>query len=580
MVNGKLSAIGPLVFALCVGANLAGAQDAPQVPAHPHKIYVDEKQNKLFWPMDKPFWVRLAASPDADAPSYLLQRVAPESDVSTEKYNKQGIALEIQGKQFVRWFNYVTKQNVNLEFFTDGEPPRTKATCGGAPTATVAQKTYYGKGLRCSLASEDELSGVETTYLSIDGAPYKPYPGEIPLDKEKEVALRYYAVDHVGYAEAPSTLQFTVDLSAPVTSDAITGNALGNVLSTQARFRITSTDALSGVANVQARFDKQEFKPVTTGEVSVESLPDGEHSLSYYAVDRVSNRETEHVVPFYLDRTPPTVGAAVVGDLFEAANGVRYVSGRSQARLTAEDNKSGVDKIEYSFDGARFQQYASVFPLPVKSGAGRLSYRAADKLGNTSAVAVLPYSMDLTAPQSTHRIVGPQDQQRSDVYIIGATRIELAATDDASGVKQIQYQTEDAAEPQVYTGPLSFPEEGRRLLRYWSTDRVNNRELDQALVLITDNTPPQIFANFSLAATSAGGSQSAPVYRRQTSLFLGATDNAAGVHKIYYSINGGKEAEYKTPLVLDREGTFDLLIRADDNVGNQSTKRLHFVVKG
>ncbi len=43
------------------------------------RFFVDTEQNKLFWPMDMPFWVRMAASPDADAPSYLLQRVAAGS---------------------------------------------------------------------------------------------------------------------------------------------------------------------------------------------------------------------------------------------------------------------------------------------------------------------------------------------------------------------------------------------------------------------------------------------------------------------------------------------------------------------
>jgi hypothetical protein len=559
---------------------LVSAQEEPKVIVHPHKIYVDAKENKLYWPWDKPFWVRLAASPDADAPSYLMERVAPESDITTEKYNKDGIALEIEGKQFIRWYNYVTKQTVNLMFFTDGHPPVTKATCSGAPTSVAGAKTYYGVGLHCTLASTDDLSGVETVYLSVDGEPYKPYVAEPALDKEKEVTLRYYAEDHVGYAETPSTLRFTVDLTPPQTNHAVTGNALGDVLSTQAKFRITSSDALSGVATVLARIDGGEYKPVVNGEVSVEALPDGEHTLNYYAIDQVKNREAEHAFRFYLDRLPPTADAQVVGDLWVASNGTRYISRRSQVQLTAQDNKSGVDKIVYSYDGAKFEQYGQPFSPPVLAGAAKVTYRAADRLGNTSVPATLPYSMDLAAPQSNYRVIGPTYQERTDVYITSATRIELSATDDASGVKQIEYQPEDAAQAKIYSEPIGFPEEGRRLLRYWSTDKVNNRELDRAVVLITDNTPPEIFANFSLAAKTSANGEGLAVYRRMTSLFLGATDNASGVHKIYYTINGGKEMEYKTPLVLDHEGTFELRIRADDNLGNQSTKSLRFVIKG
>lgn len=559
------------------------AADGPPVLPHPHKVYIDTKENKIFWPMDMPFWVRMAASPDPNAPSYLLQRVAPDpdihSDITTGQYKQKGIELEIRGRQFIRWFNYITKQTVFLEFFSDGDPPVTKATCTGAPTAVVEQKTYYGVGLHCSLASQDELSGVETTYMSLNDDPWKPYMGELSLNKEKAVVLRYYAVDNVGWAETPAALRFTVDLSPPVTTDAITGNALGNVLSTQAKFRIDSSDTLSGVASVEARFDKEDFKPVTDGEVTVKDLPDGEHTLSYYAVDRVGNRETEHDIPFYLDRLPPVADAQVVGDLFDAPSGTRYISSRSKVQLSAQDNKSGVEKIEYSFEGGSYQLYAEPFKLPVKAGAAKLYYRASDKLGNTSDVATLPYSMDIVPPQSQYHIVGPSYQVRSDIYITNATRIVLTSTDDASGVKQTQYQEEGEPQPHIYTEPLAYPDEGRRLVRFWSTDQVNNRELDRALVLITDNTPPQIFANFSLTRSTTDAS-GLPVYRRMTSLFLGATDNASGVHAIYYSFDGGKEMQYSTPLVLDRDGTFELEIRCDDNLGNQSTKHLRFVIKG
>jgi len=559
--------------------------DGPPVIASPHKIFVDSAQNKLFWPMDMPFWVRLAASPDANAPSFLLQRVAPEpdmkSDITTEQYKKEGIELEIRGRQFIRWFNYITKETVYLEFFTDGDPPLTKPTCSGALSAVVAQRTFYGGGLHCTLSSQDELSGVDTTFVSLNDEPYKPYARELTLDKEGPDVLRYYAVDRVGWAETPSALRFTVDLTPPSTNHSIAGNALGTVLSTQAKFLIASSDALSGVAGIQARFDRQDFKPVTEGEVTVESLTDGQHTLSYYATDRVGNREAEHVIPFYLDRLPPAVDAQVQGDLFNAPNGARYVSARSHIKLTADDNKSGVSNIAYALGEGTFLPYSDPFLLPARAGSDKVSYRATDKLGNTSAVATLPYTLDLTPPQSSYKIVGPYYQVRSDIYITNATRIELSSIDEGSGVQRTQFQEEGETEAHLYSTPLAYPEEGRRLVRYWSTDRVNNRELDKALVLITDNTPPQIFANFSLAKNATAGSdEGVPVYRRFTSLFLGATDNAAGVHKIYYRFDSGKEMEYSTPLVLDRDGTFDLDIRVDDNLGNQATKHLKFIIKG
>ena len=199
-------------------------------------------------------------------------------------------------------------------------------------------------------------------------------------------------------------------------------------------------------------------------------------------------------------------------------------------------------------------------------------------MGNTSETANLPYILDLSAPKTSYRITGPSYQERSDIYITKDSRVEFSAADDLSGVDKISYQPEDASEPVVYSSPAAFPQEGRRLVRYWSTDHVGNRELERAMMLITDNTGPEIFANFSLTPVGKG-SDGEPVYRRSTALFLGATDDASGVRKIYYQLNGGKETEYTTPVVLDHTGSFNLVVRAVDYVGNESTKPVSFSIK-
>ena len=574
----------PALGLLIVGS-LAYAQDVPVVPPHPHKTYIDTKENKLYWPMDQPFFVRLAPSGDDNSQSFLLQRVTPESNITTEQYQNKGIGLEIEGKQFIRWFNYVTKQTVNLQFFTDGTPPETKANCTGAPIATVGGHVYYGKGLTCALTATDNLSGVEFTFLSVNGTPYTDYPGFLTLDKEKDVILRYYSVDHVGYAETPVVTRFTVDLTPPATTATITGNALDTILSTTAKFKLASTDELSGVAQVFARFDGQDYKGVPDLTVAVDKLADGEHTLNYYATDKVANKEEEHTLSFYLDRTPPTVGADVQGDQWTSPSGVRYVSARTRIAMTATDNKAGVAKIEYASSAGRegtlplhYATYLTPFGLPTTPGAAKLNYRASDKLGNTSDLAVLPYVMDATAPVSKYRLVGPQYQLRQYFYITQATKVELTATDDASGVAKIESRTDDGQDVAVYGGQLNFAKEGKRVLTYWATDRVNNREFDKSVVLITDNSAPELFANFSLTPrgkTLAGLDE----YRLPTLLYLGATDNASGVKRISYVVNSGRETEYTTPLHFDVEGGYEIDIRAEDNVGNVSTKHLKFVIR-
>jgi|CXWL01.1.fsa_nt_gi hypothetical protein len=576
------------IAALAVALTPPAGAAPPVVKKHPHKVFVDELKEKIFWPMDMPFWVRLAPSPEEGTPSFLLKRVTPESDVTKEQYSNEGIALEIQGKQHIRWFNVVTNKTVHLQFFTDGEPPVSKETLFGAPTAAVTaasgKRTFYGKGLKGSLSSEDALAGVDTTFFSIDEAEYQPYKDELAFDKEKEIMLRYYAVDRIGYANAPSAVSFTVDLTPPSSTHKVVGNALGDVLSAQASFAVASTDALSGLEAIHARFDgRGEFRVTGGANQTVDALQDGEHVLAYYAVDRVANQEAPHEHRFYVDRTPPVVSSAIGGDRYVPKAGPDFVSSRSNVALQATDNKIGVEEITYAIGAGPFLRYTGPLSLPQKPGEVKVFFRGRDKLGNASEVRTQLARVDLTPPTTASRFVGPSFSQRTVVWMTRETAVHLSATDDASGVERIDYQIDQGPVTRYAAGaPIQIPEEARHVLRFWSLDNVSNKELEQALVIITDNSPPEIFSTFSVASTgtqTGENGESLPVYPTFTTLFLGATDNSAGVKSITYSLDGAKEKEYQQTLVFEREGRFDLLVRTEDNTGNATTKRVKFAVK-
>lgn len=572
------------LIGLSAGAGALEENMAPP-PGHERKVFIDEKDRHIYWPMSMPFWVRLTASPEKDAPSYLLRKVYPAEPGGLLK---NGITLEIEGRQFIRWYNAVTDETVYLKFYADGKPPVTGETLEGAPLWTAGEKVFYGKGLSCTLSSEDGVSGVEQIYMSMDGKEFEHYTGRFALDTEKDYHLRFYAVDRVGYAGEPATLRFTVDLTPPGTRYHVHTNFSGDVLSTATTLQLTAEDGSSGLKDIFYLVDDPEAPSLYKDkEIALDGLTDGDHRLTYYSVDNVRNFEEKKTYAFYLDRIPPESESRFTVD-HHREGVVDYISPRTLIELTASDNKIGVERIEYLFRENKknkkqeYLTYSEPFKTPFKSGTHSVVFRAVDKLGNMSAETGLPVRLDDTAPQSAYKIEGPRHKIRDTIWITRDTTISLSAVDDAAGVRNIYFQLGAKAEYQTYTEPIAFDGENRYLFKFYSADRVANREMEQPYVLVVDNTPPKVIKTFSLAPTGTGPGEEGEkidIYPRFTSLFLGAVDNSVGIAGVWYTLNDDKETEYSSPFMFKDEGDYTLKLRLRDHVGNAAEETIRFIIR-
>jgi hypothetical protein len=570
---------------LCFGEESRKEAEKPAPPLqHEKKVHVDEKRESIYWPMSMPFWVRLTNSPAENAPSFLLQKVHLNSQQDSKKYAQQGITLEIQGRQFIRWYNKITAETTFLKFYADGTPPTTKITPVHSPSSGTGERIFYGKGLKLSVSAEDEISGVEAVYISFNGAPFEPYGDTISLDQEKTYHIRAYAVDHVGYAGTPVSIGFPVDLTAPGTSHEVQGDFSGSVLAGGSTIRLTAADMLSGLKNTYYGFDSQPEPSLYKGkDIPLDGLKDGEHQLYYYSLDRVLNRENRRVYTFYLDRTPPRAEGRFQG-VHHQAGEKHFVSPRTKIVLSAEDNKIGEEKIEYSFGGDKYKTYTGPFPLDLEPGEHMIRCRAMDKFGNMNTPAAMSFQVDGTPPITTREIKGAHFTQRNDTWITKDTVVHLAAGDDASGLSGIYYQLGEDVEPgyRRYDAPISISAEGRYLFKFHSMDNVGNRETDQTGILVVDNTPPQLVTTFSLVSkrgVTLDDGVTLAVYPRYTSLFLGAADNSSGIASILYRINKATEEVYTRAIRFQDEGTFSIKIRIEDNVGNVTNETIRFVIQ-
>ncbi len=543
---------------------------------HEKAVFEDSETGGLFWPQELPVFIRLATSPDDNAPTFLLDNV--ETGNGNFENNTEGIKLELTGSQFVRWVNMVTKDDIKYKFFSDGEPPIISHKFNDAPKYVSGKKVFFGKGLNCTFSSTDKLSGVKELYVSIDGSAYVANKSAVDFNTEKVFFVQYYAVDKVGYFNKAKTIEFIVDLTAPVTKHTIETNFIDNILSSKTTIQLTSEDNSSGVRKIYYKFDNQNKFSTYTGKINISKLANGEHKIIYYSVDNVKNEEIYKEYSFYLDKENPKPTISTAGSKHTRAGSI-YVSALSLIKFAATDDKSEVKKILYAINNtSKYTKYENPFPLSLKSGSFYVSYYSVDKLDNTSDKKTQKYMMDLVPPVTKHKIVGPRYVQRNTtIWVTKDTKILLSSTDEGAGVSEISFALGKESQ-KVYTDAIQVTTEENILCRFWSKDYVGNREGDNVLLLIGDNSAPEITEIFSVKAIDKT-SENVGIYPQYTSLFLAATDMSSGLKEVWYSLNGASEKKYTTAILLEKPGKYEIDIRATDNLGQESKKNIKFEIK-
>ncbi|WP_439081701.1 OmpL47-type beta-barrel domain-containing protein [Streptomyces sp. WL006] len=270
----------------------------------------------------------------------------------------------------------------------DTEAPATSAKVDGDKNGDGA---YIGQAT-VTVEASDAGSGVDTVEyaLGADGA-WQPYTAPVVVDEVGDHTVRYRATDKAGNAAAEKSVDFAVaapptdDETPPETSATVTGEKddAGAYLG-MATVTVTASDTGSGVNTIEYALGADDAWKAYTAPVMVHET--GEHTVRYRATDRSGNVAAEKSVAFTVveppsqDRTAPETSAKVEGD--RNSDGAFITSAR--ATVTATDDDSGVDKVEYSLDGGPYLAYTA--PVIVdRVGHHTIAHRATDKAGNTSA---------------------------------------------------------------------------------------------------------------------------------------------------------------------------------------------------
>lgn len=583
-----------MVLSLILMMTGAFALQAQQTLQHAKRIYRSD-DNKLFVNKDLPLYIRVATSPDEDADSWLLEssetgQYANPMYLDTEGWNsfRSPSAVDTASKEVV-----YPLQDVVFDMYADGEPPQSSLIYGDSKVFRTDNLLFLGDDVDLKFETSDEMSGVEDVYYSVDGDDYKALK-EYPLDitEEGTYQLMFYAVDNVGNMEDVETLRFAIDKTPPVTKHSIEGINKNKVLSPDATISLSASDSISGVSEIYYSIDDEAYKPYTE-PIPVSLLNDGESKVAYYARDKVGNIEEAGLIgtiasankrdqedgetfDYYIDREPPQVQLSFEGDYHEGDQ--EYISERTRVVLDATDDKSGVQKILYSYNSfLTEEEYEAPFN-PEGNSPVKITYTAIDMVENAANEKSQNFYIDRVPPGSEISFDGPVFSNRDTTFIAAQTLIELAASDKESGVNFISY-TLNKAEKR-YEDPFVAGKAGHNSIEWMATDNVNNEEEKQSLVFIVDDEAPVIHHHFSVdpIGEKVVRDEKYIIYPSNTKVYIGATDNLAGEESLEYSVNGGKIAK-TIPVTGLEPGNYEIDIEAADALENTSAKTIRFAIE-
>lgn len=172
------------------------------------------------------------------------------------------------------------------------------------------------------------------------------------------------------------------------------------------------------------------------------------------------------------DTTAPEAAAEVTGE--QDADGA-YL-GSATTTLSATDDSSGVETIEYALDGATdWTPYEA--PIVVDTlGEHTVRYRATDKAGNTSEEKTVTFTVaeagDDTSPPTVTASVG--GEQNDDGAYLDMAMVTLEAADTGgSGLDKVEYAV-NGGDFQAYTEMVHIQTVGDHTVSYRASDKAGN----------------------------------------------------------------------------------------------------------
>ncbi|MGB0524370.1 MAG: OmpL47-type beta-barrel domain-containing protein [Flammeovirgaceae bacterium] len=339
---------------------------------------------------------------------------------------------------------------------------------------------------------------------------------------------------------------------------------------------ITAKDQtdMSGVDKILQSIDAAAYTDYTNTLILNTEKP---YDLKFYSVDKVGNVESPKNRRFTVDLTAPTVNYTLSGDRIEAQN---ILSPRSKIELTAQDPISKVKRTSYQFDQKSYNTYVNrVSTASLTDGDHTFYYKSIDNVENETNEASYSFYLDRTVPVITAEVEGDLYQNNGISYISSRSRIQLSATDNKAGVKQIDFLI-DGTGLTTYSAPFPIDKnQGKHRVSYYGIDNVENKgsaKTDATMNnLYLDLTSPKINLFFSGQQFKT---RDTVFINGETKVNITSKDGQSGVQLINYKMDGQGEVSYGSPFTVNQAGAHQIVYSSKDQVNNASEASHYFVV--
>ncbi|MGW4226804.1 OmpL47-type beta-barrel domain-containing protein [Streptomyces bauhiniae] len=182
-----------------------------------------------------------------------------------------------------------------------------------------------------------------------------------------------------------------------------------------------------------------------------------------------------------------------------------------------------------------------------------------------------PGGEDTTAPTASAKVEG---QQNADGAYVGSAKVTVSASDDASGVKSIEYAVGADGPWQAYTAPVVVDQVGSHTLRYRATDQAGNVAAEKSVTFSVVAPPTDDTTAPETSATVSGEKDADGNYLTMATVTVTASDTGSGVNTIEYALGSdGAWQPYTAPVMVHAVGSHTVRYRATDKAGNVAAEK-------